>query len=81
MLPDISYYTSPELIEELTKRTTFAGIVIRSENEVRNDDGVTIHQNWDITYSKLSAKQVYDLLLDAVEHFRELSEAEAETGE
>lgn len=73
---DISFYTSSELIDELAKRTTFAGIIIRSEKEVKNCEPI-IHQNWDITYAKLSAQQVCELLQDAVEHFRELSEAES----
>jgi hypothetical protein len=73
---DIELCTTAELIEELGKRTTFAGVVIRSEKEAKNCDEVTIHQNWDITYSKLSNEQVANLLEDAVAHFRQLAEAE-----
>jgi hypothetical protein len=75
---DIEFFTTPELIDELARRTTFAGIIIRSEKEAKNCDGVTIHQNWDITYSKLTNEQVADLLEDAVAHFRQLAEAENE---
>ena len=71
---DISLYTSTELIEELAKRSTFAGVLIQSDKEIKGE--VTIHQNWDITYCQLSAKQVYELLQDAVEHFRQLAETE-----
>lgn len=70
---DLSFYTSNELIEELAKRATFAGIIIHSQNEVKNSE-VTIHQNWDITYCKLSEQQVADLLQDTVIHFQELAE-------
>lgn len=74
---DVEFYTSSELIDELAKRSTFAGIVIRSEQEVKNNETPTIHQNWDITYAKLTAQQVCELLQDAVEHFRQLAEAES----
>jgi hypothetical protein len=73
-MSDISFYTSSELVDELVKRVTFAGVIIRSETEVKSDE--TVHNNWDITYAKLSAQQVHDLLQDAVEHFRQLAEAE-----
>lgn len=74
MYCDISLCTSTELIEELAKRSTFAGIVIRSEKEVKGE--FTVHKNWDITYCQLTAKQVHEILQDAVEHFRQLAETE-----
>lgn len=75
---DVELCTTNELIDELGKRTTFAGIIIHSGKEAKNCNTVTIHQNWDITYSKLSNQQVAELLEDAVAHFRELAEAENE---
>ena len=73
---DIEFCTTEELVDEFAKRITFAGIIIRSEKEAKNCEAVTIHQNWDITYSKLSNQQVAELLEDAVEHFRELAATE-----
>lgn len=75
---DLEFFTTAELIDELAKRTTFAGIIIHSEKEAKNCNAVTIHQNWDITYSKLTNQQVAELLEDAVAHFRQLAEAENE---
>lgn len=73
---DLEFYTTDELIEELTKRTTFAGIVIRSEIEPKSER-ITVHQNWDVTYSAaLSEKQIAGLLEDAVGHFHHLAEGE-----
>ena len=72
---ELALYTSTELIDELAKRATFAGIIIRSDKELKTH--LTLHQNWDITYSKLSAAQVHELLQDTVEHFRQLAETEA----
>lgn len=74
---DIDFYTSSELIDEVAKRSTFAGIVIRSEKEVKNCESPMIYQNWDITYAKLTAQQACELLQDTVEHFRQLAEAES----
>ena len=72
---DISFYTTTELIDELTKRSTFAGIVIHSEKEPRSE--ITIHQNWNITYSNgFSNQQVAGLMEDVVAHFRQLAETE-----
>jgi len=73
---EIDFCTSAELVDELSKRSTFAGVVFRSENEVRTNENLTIYQKWDITYAKLSAKQVCELLEDAVKHFRQLAENE-----
>lgn len=75
---ELEFCTTEELVDELTKRTTFAGIVIRSENEARGSE-IAIHQNWDITYSNgFSNKQVAELLEDAVGHFHQLAEGEDE---
>lgn len=73
----ISFYTTEELIKELTNRTTFAGIVIQSDKEVRSRQHM-MHENWDITYSNLTALQVHDLLIDTVEHFKQLAETESQ---
>lgn len=75
---ELEFCTTEELVDEIAKRTTFAGIILRSHKEAKNCSEVTIHQNWDITYSRLSAQQVADLLEDAVAHFRQLAEADNE---
>jgi len=36
----IEFYTSDELVEELMKRKTFLGIIIRSEQEMTSNSGV-----------------------------------------
>jgi hypothetical protein len=74
---ELEFYTTEELVDEIAKRTTFAGIILRSHKEVKNCS-VTIHQNWDITYSKLTNQQVADLLEDAVAHFQQLAESDNE---
>lgn len=73
---DLDFYTTDELIDELTRRTTFAGIVIRSTIEPKSEK-IVVHQNWDITYSNaFSEKQVAELLEDVVGHFHHLAEGE-----
>jgi hypothetical protein len=72
---DVSFYATTELIDELTKRSTFAGIVIYSEKESRGE--ITVHQNWNIAYSNgFANQQVANLLEDVVVHFRQLAEME-----
>jgi hypothetical protein len=78
---DLAFYTSAQLVEELTDRSTFAGIVIRSDKEIKSETGGIVDRNWDITYCKLSARQVCELLQDAVEHFKELAATEEANGE
>lgn len=67
----IQFYTSEELIEELTKRNTFVGLIIKSTQEQKNYP--SLHQNWDITFSKLTTKQVYELMNDITTHFQQLA--------
>ncbi len=72
---DIELFTNEELITELTRRITFAGIVISSEHEAKGK--IVIHQNWNIQYSNgFKESQVAELLEDCVTHFRELAENE-----
>ncbi len=73
-MSDLEYFTSVELIEELAKRNTFAGIIIRSIEEVKGP--YTINKNWDITYVQLTTHQAHDVLQDATEHFKQLAETE-----
>ena len=76
---DVELLTTPEVIDELSGRATFAGILIHSNKEAKNcPGGATLHGNWDITYCKLTNEQVADLLEDAVAHFRQLAETENE---
>ena len=35
--PELAFYTTPELIDELMRRKTFLGVVIHSEREFRED--------------------------------------------
>lgn len=73
---DIELFTTDELIEELTRRSSFAGIVIRSTVEPKGGP-IVVHQNWDITYSnEFSNSQVADIFEDAVDHFRQLADTE-----
>ncbi|MFY4731150.1 hypothetical protein [Nitrospira sp. BLG_2] len=73
---DLELYSTDELIDEITKRTSFVGIVIRSTVEPKLEK-IVIHQNWDITYSNaFSEKQVAELLEDVVDHFHHLAEGE-----
>lgn len=75
-MSELETATSVSLIEELTNRSTFTGIVVRSMQEKSGKK--TIHKNWDITYNQLTASQVAEILEDAVAHFRKLAEAENE---
>ncbi|NIQ15287.1 MAG: hypothetical protein GTO02_13105 [Candidatus Dadabacteria bacterium] len=72
----IEFYTTEELVNELANRTTFVGIIIRSEKEAKHSGPAIIHQNWDITYSRLTNSQCAELLGDAVEHFHDLAAKE-----
>lgn len=33
---DLAFFTTQELVDELMRRKTFLGVVVRSENEIRN---------------------------------------------
>jgi len=35
---DLSFHSTEELVEELTRRTTFLGVIVHSEEEYRNHD-------------------------------------------
>jgi hypothetical protein len=73
-MSEIDFYTSEELVTELSSRGTFAGIIFRSIKEVKGE--FSTNQKWDITYCKMSAQQTCELLEEAVEHFRKLAETE-----
>jgi hypothetical protein len=61
-------YTTKEIIEELSKRTTFAGIIIQSRKELKNDNP-EIHGTWDITYCNLTPDNALKLLERTTQHF------------
>lgn len=72
---DLAFYTNEQLIDELTRRTTFAGIVISSEKDVKGK--IVMHHNWNIQYSNgFKESQVAELFEDCVTHFHKLAENE-----
>jgi hypothetical protein len=36
-MPELAFFTSQELIDELMRRNTFLGVVVHSEEEVKSD--------------------------------------------
>lgn len=70
---DLEYYSTKELIEEISKRHTFAGVILHSFKEARTNQNL-VHEGWDITYSNLTEEQVSELLSDAVKHFKQLAQ-------
>jgi hypothetical protein len=57
---DLELYTSEQLIQELLSRTTFVGVVIRSENEAK---GVSGHRCFRVDSSaNLSYEQTLTIL-------------------
>lgn len=56
----LELYTTKELIEELVNRQTFAGVIIKSEKEVRNDNEPL--NEWEIFAKNLSKEDVKNLL-------------------
>lgn len=65
---DLDYYTTPELIDYINNRNTFAGIIFYSEARNRNPNG-----KWDITYRNITEEQASELLQNAAEHFKQLA--------
>ena len=47
----LEFATTEELIQELLSRSTFAGIIIKASNEIR--DNVTPITDWDVYMSSL----------------------------
>lgn len=68
---DLSFCTTQELLEEVSRRATFAGIIVQATVEAKNFP--TEFNNWEITYANLTETQAKELLEDAAEHFRELA--------
>ena len=66
---ELSYFTTEELVNELLTRTTFCGILIRSNKEVRECD---YHKVWNMEATpNLTPKQVHDILSDITEQLGE----------
>ena len=59
----LEFATNDELIKELMKRTTFAGVVVCSRKEKRDNE---VHDNWDV-YSSLNLGQTKIILEHALE--------------
>lgn len=74
-MEDLSFCTCEDLINELRNRATFAGIMFISDGDVINN--LIKHDNWQIFYPGLTEEQVYDILVDAAEHFKGLMEETA----
>jgi len=72
---ELEYYTTKELIEEITQRNTFVGIILHSFKEAKNKQN-PVHEGWDISYNNISEKQSAELLQKTVEHFNQLAENE-----
>jgi hypothetical protein len=62
----MDFYTTKELIEEISKRSTFAGIIIQKEIKNNPPD---VNQTWDITYCNLSPDDAHKLLERTTQHF------------
>jgi hypothetical protein len=71
---ELAFFTTKELIEELTNRNTFSGVVLQSMQEKTKID--LLGKGWDITYSNLTEKEVSELLAKACIHFEQLNEQE-----
>lgn len=59
----LEFATNQELVEELMKRTTFAGVVVCSRKQHKDRE---VHDNWDV-YSSLNLEQTRMILGDALE--------------
>ncbi len=68
---DLELYTSEELIQELLNRTTFVGVLIRSETEAKSATG---HKCFRVDGStNLNPEQVLNILDQLVGQLKELS--------
>lgn len=56
----LEYHTSEELVAELMRRNTFAGIVIRSTEEVKKD--INLLQGWQVSWKGINLEQLSILL-------------------
>jgi len=66
---DLELYTSEELIQELLFRTTFVGVIIRSEKEAK---GVSGHRNFRVDSSpNLNYDQTLTILNGLVSQLNE----------
>lgn len=64
-------FTSEELIRELLNRTTFVGIIIKSENEAKNTQ--TRHKHFVVNASdNLNPHQVYTVLDSVAQQMRSI---------
>lgn len=58
--PDLELYTSEELIQELLRRTTFVGVLIRSQDEAK---GISKHRCFRVDGSlNISDDQIFEIL-------------------
>lgn len=73
----LEFFTCEELIEELAKRQTFAGIIFKSNKELKNNTDLS-NQIWEITYCNLTEEESADLLRDSVNHFENMLKEENE---
>lgn len=62
---NLAFYTTEQLIKELARRTTFAGIIIHSPREVKEINAE--HQNWDLDFQNLSLEQIHTILSEITE--------------
>lgn len=74
---ELDFYSTKELIDEIAKRHTFAGIIFHSMKEARTNQNL-VHEGWDIRYGNLTELQVSEILQTAVEHFNQLAENEVQ---
>lgn len=57
----MDFYTTEEIIEELTKRSSFSGLLIRCETEKLPENYCVTNPSWKITHCNMdlnSAKQL-----------------------
>jgi hypothetical protein len=70
---DLDYFSTKELIQELSKRHTFAGVVFHSNKEAKTNQNL-VHEGWDIIYCNLTEIQVSELMEVAADHFKQLAD-------
>lgn len=64
----IEFYTSEELVQELSKRNTFVGIIIHSEKEHKAEH--SLHKHWHVVSSNLTNEQALKLMNDVANYFQ-----------
>lgn len=70
---DLDYFSTKELIQEITKRHTFAGVIFHSQKEAKIQQDL-VHEGWDIFYGNLTEIQVSELMEVAADHFKQLAD-------